>query len=324
MNKREKYLGAAVMLLVVLWGGRAMFLRYRAAVAARRTQVEDAKSRLAEANLTLAKGRAAMQQIEELQKRSLPADREKAMSLYKAWLLTKAKASGLTVNDIKLAARTTTATAFEAIGYQIEATGNLSSVVSMLFEFYRSPQLHQITRLRLLRPIGASNLQVTLEVEALCLPGAVATDALPEGDSKRLKLSSVADYQKSLGERDLATVYTPPRPPAPPPTERPQPPAPPKFDESEFAMFSGAVDSGKGPQAWIHIRTTGEMLHLNAGDPIKVGALEGTIESVEDRSLVLRTGEKKFRVPLGSSLRKGQELDADGNVKPGAAEPPKS
>lgn len=89
-------------------------------------------------------------------------------------------------------------------------------------------------------------------------------------------------------------------------------------------MFSGAVDSGKGPQAWIHIRTTGEMLHLNAGDPIKVGALEGTIESVEDRSLVLRTGEKKFRVPLGSSLRKGQELDADGNVKPGAAEPPKS
>lgn len=324
MNKRERILGGAVLLLVVLWGGRAMFMRYRTALASRRTQVEDAKTRLADANLLLAKGRSAMQQMEDLQKRSLPTDREKALSLYKAWLLTKAKASGLTVNDIKLAPRTTTSTAFEAIGYQVEATGTLSSAVGMLYEFYRSPQLHQITRLRLLRPIGATQLQVTLEVEALCLPGAVAADALPEGDAKRLKLAGVADYQKSLGERDLATIYTPPRPPAPPPGDKPATPAPPKFDESEFAMFSGAVDSGKGPQAWIHIRTTGEMLHLNAGDPIKVGALEGTIESVEDRSLVFKTGDKKFRVPLGSSLRKGQELDADGNVKPGPTAPPKS
>ena len=89
-------------------------------------------------------------------------------------------------------------------------------------------------------------------------------------------------------------------------------------------MFSGAVDSGKGPQAWINVRTTGEMLHLSAGDPIKIGALEGTIESVEPRSLVLKTGDKKFRVPLGASLRKGKELDASGNLKPDtASEPPK-
>ena len=158
--------------------------------------------------------------MEELQQRSLPTDRERALSLYKAWLLTKAKAAGMTVNDIKLAPRTTASTAFNAIGYQIEATGTLSSIVSMLYEFYHSPQLQQITRLRMQRPPGATQLQVTLEVEALCLPGAIATDALPEGDSKRLKLASAAEYQKSIGERDLATVYTPPRPPAPPPSAR--------------------------------------------------------------------------------------------------------
>ncbi len=263
--------------------------------------------------------------MEALQKRSLPTDRDKALSLYKAWLLTKAKAAGLTVNDIKLAPRTTASTAFNAIGFQVEATGQLSSVVSMLYEFYHCPQLHQVTRLRLLRPPGAPQLQVTLEVEALCLPGAIATDSLPEGNSKRLKLASAAEYQKSLSERDLATVYTPPRPPGPPPAETLETAAPPKFDESELARFTASVNSGAGLQAWIYILPTGEMLHLMAGDPIKIGGFDGKIESIEARTLVLRSGDKRFLVRLGEYLRKGKELDAEGNVKPdAAAEPPKS
>jgi hypothetical protein len=326
MNKRERILAGAIMVLVALWFGRSMFLRYRSALDARRAQMQDAQAKLADANLTLAKGRSAVQQMEQLQKRSLPTEREKSLSLYKAWLLTKAKAAGLMVNDIKLAPRTTTSTAFDAIGYQIEASGTLSSVVSMLYEFYRSPQLHQITRLRMQRPPGATLLQVTLEVEALCLPGALATDALPEGDSKRLKLASVAEYQKSFGERDLAAVYAPPRPPGPPPGEkRDAPPAPPKFDEAELARLSGTINIGDSWQAWIYVRSTGETLHLVAGDKVKVGALEGTIESVENRAVVLKTGDKKYRVALGQSLRGGKELDADGNVKPDPpAESPKS
>src|SRR4051812_17288150 len=123
MNKREKLLAGAVMGLATMWAGKSMYTRYRSTVDARNSQVMDAKTRLADANLALNNGRHAVQQLEELQQRSLPTDREKALSLYKAWLLTEAKASGLTVNDIKLAPKTTTSTAFDAIGYQIEATG---------------------------------------------------------------------------------------------------------------------------------------------------------------------------------------------------------
>jgi hypothetical protein len=325
MNQREKILAGVVLAMVALLGGNALYGRYQKALDARRTSVIDAKTRLAEATATLAMGRSAVNKMERWQERSLPSDREKALTLYKAWLLTKAKAAGLAVNDIKLAPRTTASTAFEAIGYQMEATGTLSSVISMLYEFYHSPQLQQVTRLRLNRPPGAAQLQITLEVEALCLPGAIATDSLPEGDSKQLKLASVADYQKSLGERDLATVYTPPRPPGPPPVARKDPPAPPKFDESELAYFTAAVSSGKGMQAWINVRSTGETMHLVAGDAVKVGALDGQIESIEARSLVLKSGDKKYRVALGQSLRKGKELDANGEVKAEAAsEPPKS
>ena len=315
MNRREKILGGTVVSLVAAWAGSAWYGDYQDALSARRTAVQDAKARLADVNLALAQGRSAVQQLEVWQERSLPNNRERALSLYKAWLLAKTKDAGLAVDDIKPSARTTASAAYTTIGYQMEATGPLSAVAAMLYEFYRSPQLHQITRLRLNRPVGESPLQVTLEVEALSLPGAVAADSLPEGDSKRLKLASLEAYQKSLGERDLVNVYQPPAPPADATAGREASPA--KADDSEHARFSATVPGSKGLQAWINVSTTGETLHLSAGDALKVGNLEGRIISIEARSLVLQTGEKKFRVALGQPLRGGKELDADGPARNG-------
>jgi hypothetical protein len=322
MNKRERILAGAVAALVAVWGGNKLYGRYRNAIDTRNAQVQSAKARLADASLTLTKGRSALKQMTKLQERSLPSDLEKARSLYKAWLLTKAKNTGVTVTDIKQAPKTKTNPQYKAIGYQIEADGALSNVVSLLYEFYRSPLLHQITKLKLTRPVGAPQMQVSLEVEALCLPLATSANDLPEGDSKRPKLASVGEYQKVLGERDIATVYTAPRPPAPPNSA---PGAPPKFNEAEMARFTASVNSGAGMQAWIYVLPTGEMLHVVAGDAVKIGNIDGKIESVEARSLILKTADKRYLVRLGDYLLKGQELDAEGNPKPSpAAEPPKS
>jgi hypothetical protein len=304
MNQREKILGAFVLLLVVAWAGSVWYGHYQEKLTARRAAVQDAKSRLANVNLALAEGRMAVQQLEAWQERSLPSSRERALSLYKAWLLAKAKDAGLSVDDIKPSARTSASAAFTTIGYRIEATGTLPAVAAMLYEFYRSPQLHQITQLRLSRPVGDSPIRVTFEVEALSLPGA-ATDSLPEGDSKRLKLASLEAYQKSLSERDLVTVFAEKGPATTEATVSAT------ADDSEHARFSATVPGARGLQAWINVSTTGETLHFTAGEPLKVGQLEGQILSIEPRSLTYQTGEKKFRVPLGQSLRGGKELDAD-------------
>jgi hypothetical protein len=306
MNRREKILAAAVVLLLAALGGSNLFGRYREALDARVTAAQDARQRLAAVNMKLAKGRSAVRQMEEWQARSLPNDREKALSLYKAWLLDKAKTAGLEVTDIN-PTLPTASTAYSALGYQIKASGSLSAVAAMLYEFYRNPLLHQITRLDLSRPQG-SKIDVQLDVEAISLPGATVTESLPEGESKRLKLASLDEYQKSLSDRDLVSVYTPPRPPGEPRAARPTPP---KFDDAEQAHFSGAVGSGAALQAWINVRTTGETLHLSAGDPIKVGTLEGQVVSVEPRSLVFEADGKKFRVALGQSLRSGKEIESD-------------
>ena len=309
MNNREKMLAAVVLPLVALIGGNHYYGLYTKALHTRLADVDTARTKLQDANRKLHAGQNAVQQMQAAQKRSLPDNYERALSLYKAWLLAKANDSGLTVSDIKQFPATSNNPAFKLVSYQIVAGGSLSNVAAMLYEFYRSPQLQQITRLQLTRPPGAQQLKVDLTVEALSIRGAVETEHLPEGDSKRLKLASADDYKKSLGERDLVSAYSPPRPPTPPRAHH-EPTAPPKFDDSDLAYFSGAVSSGKGLQAWINVRTTGETIHLVAGDPVKVGALVGEIVSVEARSLVYKTGDKKYRVPLGESLRKGKEIDA--------------
>jgi hypothetical protein len=312
MSKREKILAVAVLCLGVGLMARYLYGSYEKALAARESQLGVAREELANVKRALNRGQLAVRHMDAWQQKSLPENREKASSLYQAWLLATAKKAGLKVDDIKPAARPTPSKAFTAIGYQLEASGSLQAVAAMLYEFYRSPQLHQITRLRLLRPVGATELQVSMEAEALSLPGATATDSLPEGDSQRLNLKSLADYQKSLGERDLVTAYKAPAPVRA--TARRETPEPPKFDDAEHARFSASVGVGDKFQAWIHVRTTGETLHLSEGDSFKVGELEGQIVSVDLRTMVYQAGDKKYRVTLDQSLRKGTELDADGNA----------
>jgi hypothetical protein len=307
LSKREKLLAAAVLCLAVALVGRYFYGRYSRALTLRQNQLSAAQDELATAKLTLNQGEWAVRQMQRWQERSLPTNPEKASSLYKAWLMEKATAAGLAVADLQPAQTARPTGNVSAVGYRMQATGSLSSVIGMLYEFYRSPLLHQITLLRLTRPPGASDIQVTFQSEALIVPGANATDKLPEGDSKRPKLGSLAEYQKSLGERDLVNVYTAPKPPVP----KRDTPAPPEFDDAEQAYFTGFSGIGDSMQAWINVRTTGETLKLSEGDSVKVGALEGQIVSIEPRALVLQTGEKKFRVPLGHSLRKGKEIGAD-------------
>ena len=59
-----------------------------------------------------------------------------------------------------------------------------------------------------LRPAGAAQLTVSLDVEALSMKGAVATDKLPEADAKRLKLATALLSVASEDSRDVQVLKT--------------------------------------------------------------------------------------------------------------------
>lgn len=311
MNRRERILLILVVGLGMLWAGKVLYGRYQQALDARQAAVEAAKDRLLEANAALAEAQEAVRKLEVWQNQSLPSDGEQARSLYRAWLSDTAKRAGVVVDDINPLPQTARSQAFRAIGYTIQASGSLKAVTAMLYEFYSKPLLHKITRLQLNRVPGASDLRIVMEVEALSLPRAVAVDNLPEGKSQRLALANLEEYQRIISERDLVTAYSPPPPPQKATTQRREPPAPPKFDDAEHAHFTGTVGPLSNLRAWINVRTTGETLHVGAGDEIKVGLFEGKVISVQPRALILKSGDKTIRVVLGQNLRSGKEIETD-------------
>jgi hypothetical protein len=314
MNKREKILAGMVVFLAIAWGGKSLFERYGESIELSEKQLQDARDQLFNAEMTIKIGDRAMRQLDKWQTMSLPPDRDVALSLYRAWLLQKTGDAGLSVDDINPNLRTTASTAFSSIGYMVEARGTLAAVTKFLFEFYRSEQLHQITKLNLVATPGSPELRVSLQVEALILPGATHTDSLPDGQSDRLQLAKLEDYEKNITGRDIFKTYTPPRPPRPPRIVR-TPPKPPAFDDAAHAYVTGIVQIGPRLQAWITVRTTGEVLRLYEGDDFEVGDLKGKVESINSRMIVMKTDdEKPLRVQLGDSLREPDEPAAESDA----------
>lgn len=304
MTMREKILAAAVAVMVLLWGGNRMWIRYNASLATKRTQLIAAQERLGEAKLALAQGEAAMNQLDGWQQRSLPADREAAQSLYRVWLETQFKAAGLTVEEFQPAQRLTPAVGYSAVGYTVNAHGPLKSLTNFLHEYYRSTLLQQITRLQLRPDVNPAQLKISLQTEALILPG-TGNETLPEGIAERSAKPQAADYATSIGGRNVFAVYKPPRPEPPPGTARVAPPKP-EFDDAKHAYFTATIQVDGRYQAWIHVRTTNETLRLFEGDEMKVGLFNGKIVSIEPRLIVVKSGDEELRVELGHNLRDGK------------------
>ncbi len=304
MTMREKILAAAVAAMVLLWGGSRTWNRYTASIATKRSQLLSAQERLGEAKYAVAQGEAATSQLDAWQQRSLPADREAAQSLYRVWLQSQFKEAGLTVEDVQPSQRLVPSVGYSAIGYTVNAHGTRTSLTNFLFAYYRSTLLQQITRLQLRPDTNPQQLKITLQTEALILPGTV-NEQLPEGVAERLAKSKAEDYATSIGSRNLFTVYRPPRPEPPPNVARTTPPAP-KFDDAKFAFFTATIQVDGRYQAWIHVRTTNETLRLFEGDAVKVGLFDGKIVSIEPRMIVLKSGDEELRVELGHNLRDGK------------------
>jgi hypothetical protein len=302
MSNREKMLAAAVLSLFLLWGGGKLWGRYNDSLANQRTALIAAQGKLDEAKLNLERGRMAMKQLEAWQKQSLPADRDVAQTLYREWLRAKCSDAGVALDDIQTDQRTTRTEAYSTIGYTITAHGSLKAVTSLLYSFYRSTVLQQITRLQVRPGAEVGQLSIVLQIEALVLPGSANTAKLPEGESKRLAKASADDYVKSITGRNLLTAYSPPHAEPPTSAAHVDPPKP-KFDDAEFAFVTGIVEVNGRLQAWITVRTTAEELRVFAGDSVKVGQFEGKVVSIAPRMVVLQCDKEELHIGLGHSLR---------------------
>ena len=311
MTRRELTLAAVVLGIVALWGGFHLLGKHRNTMRTQQSALLAAQQQLSDAQFAVARGEAAGRELAAWRERSLPENREAAQTLYRDWLLDTLHEASLTVEDVKPIPQTARTAAYASIGYAVEAHGSLAAVTKFLYSFYGSDMLQQITRLELRPANDPSQLSVRLSVEGLILPGATHTDTLPESTADQSQLAQLDDYVKNITGRNVFAAYRPPRPPRPPVVEREPPPAPPKFDDAGQAYVTGIVGTGPQLQAWVTVRTTGEVLRLSAGDEVKVGLLEGKVVSINPRSLILETDDHRYVIEVGHNLRDGKPADTD-------------
>lgn len=312
MNDREKKLAAAVGLLVALWVGNWGWQKYsdmhRAALAKRSNAATDLQAAL----FDLQKTRAAVKELRQWREKSLPSNVAVAQSQYRAWLVERLQEAGLSVADVNPRRSNQQSTAFQALAYEVEATGKLDGVVRFMDSFYRSDQLHKIANLRLTPLAEGGQLRMAVTVEALVVNGTEREEGLASGTSDRLQLASADEYLERIVGRDPFVAYEPPPPPRPKVVERPQPkPAPkPEFNHAEHAKLTGVVSVGDDYQAWVTVQTLGERLYLRKGDDVKVGQFEGTVVDVYEKELVIETDAGVLAFRVGDKLTDGRELTA--------------
>jgi hypothetical protein len=306
MNKRERTLAivtgglmalvAGRFLLVGLVGPPASLLAERNGLAA---EVEKKQDRLDAAA-------RAQKQLDEWGRRSLPSVSETARSLYQNWLLEQL--AGAKIQQVKVQSnpKTPVAGVYDRLPFTVQGRGTAEQFTGFLHRFYSAGHLHKI-RLMTVKPIKDSpDLDVTLTVEALCLPGADRPDRLADVASGRLAQSDVESYVKAIGARRLFSPYEPPKVVvAEPPKEEPKPP---EFEHANHLAVTGTGEVDGRPQAWLTVRTTGEKSRTFEGEAFEFKQFKGKVLRVLDRGVELEISGKRYTVALGQTIEKATAI----------------
>ncbi len=334
MQKREKILAVVTGVLVVAVGVPLLFSGGVGvgSLGTLRKNRDDLQAEVAKKKAQLALAGKAADQMAQFQRRSLPADRELAGSLYQDWLREKVTGAGLRVTNFDPGEPHSGRGAYWRFRFTILARGTLEQVTRFLYQFYSADHLHQIRRLTF-KPIEDSDqLNLAIFVEALSLPGADLQDELSTETSKRLKLPESDDRQREYVRaivrrkmeegRDgdearfsesggLFAAYEPPRPKVEVVVQKdpdPPPPKPPGFDLTKHTYVTSIVEVDGRPQVWLDVRPKkGPQLRLHPGDPFEIGESRGTIRQIEPRFVSLEINGDFRRIKLGNNLHQAEQ-----------------
>ncbi|HEY1068585.1 MAG TPA: hypothetical protein VGE52_20845 [Pirellulales bacterium] len=323
MKSSEKILLGAVGLLVGGLGLQYGWNELQSLYETRRDRIAAIEEEISGKKMVIFQGERALRKMSAWEAAALPAEVERADSLYQSWLLGVVKNAKLTQATVDpgravTVARTTRERkreeVYQALPFTLRARGTLEQLTRFLYDFHRAPHLQQVKRIsaKPVEPPGTLDLQMV--VEALALPGADRVDRLAEGNSDRLAGTTVDDFVKPITQRNLFAPYVAPPPPPPPrppvvaEAPRPAPPRPPSFDEAKFAVVTGVVQVDDAAEAWILVRTSGKTLRLRAGESFEIGQAKGKITEVGSEDLVVEFADGRRLVGVGESLREGVKL----------------
>ena len=213
MNQRTLYLLILMGIVFAAWFGD---MAYRGLIEEpaemRRKELARIESSLKAAKKTIVDTANAMDQLELLERISLPYNPELARSAYQDWLLDlvqSAELTGASVDaaqpiSVKIKDRATKANKeiFLRYTFALRARGSLQQVVLFLFDFYQGGHLHKINTISLMPIGGGREVDLNVTIEALGLTRCDRESGLSVDRFQRLAESEFNDYQM-IARRNL-------------------------------------------------------------------------------------------------------------------------
>jgi len=291
MKQREKILAISLGALGVVIGGNWLFNQLlQGPLNARYAKVENLRDEIEKKEFVLRRARRAGQRLTEWQTMALPAETEMARSLYQNWLLEVVSAAGFEQPNVDSGDSVTKQGIYQRLPFSFRGRGTLEQLTDFLFQFYRAGHLHQIQRLSITPVANSPSLDLTMTIEALVLPEANRRDRLTSEVSNRLVKFDRQSYQ-AIVERDIFGQGGPNR-----------------LDPADYAFLTAILESDGQPEAWLTVRTTGEVLKLHLGQQFEVGQFRGSVSGIDELDLVIDSDQERWLLTLGESLTQATAL----------------
>lgn len=206
MNQRTKLLLIAMGIVATLWFGD---MGYRNLVEgpaeARKRDLNRVEKSLNDAKQSVIDTAGAVDDLELLERISLPYDPELARAAYQDWLLDlvqKSKLTGANVDasqpsSVKIKDRDTRKPKeiFLSYTFSLRARGSLQQVGRFLYDFYQGGHLHKINTISFSPVGGGREVDFTATIEALGLNRCERKGDLSTERFQRLASSEFGDYQ---------------------------------------------------------------------------------------------------------------------------------
>lgn len=226
MNPRERMLALILVGAIVGIGG--IFIAYQffwRPIRTRDSLRDDLEKRIAAKQVQVAELEAKKSQMERWRSLSLPSNAHLAWGEYQKYLNETITASGFTPGAMKVTSREPEPLAvsksrkqpFIKLNYELNGHGNLSSLVKLLERFYKTPLLHQIKSIDILKPETVradqkpDELDIKLKIEALILEGAANRTELMVKENPP-EVRSLADKPRSYSDIVARNIFQRPAP----------------------------------------------------------------------------------------------------------------
>jgi len=296
MNQREKILAIAVGGLIAVFAAIYGWQVVGGWISTKSERLASLKQQLSDEQFQLQLGMQTVDEIKQLEKKSLPGDIDVARSLYQQRLLEVATDHQLEEIDVSAITGTQRGRGYQQLSFKLKGRGDLRQVTRLLYKFYRSDSLQRIRYLSL-KPIRDSKkLDLDVTLEALVLDGADPAETLPAGIDREFEQKSLEAYlDEIVGRNIFSRANNPPLLAAVRESTYPGEPVrvelrgrdDDELDNLRYELIespdsSASVDPESGTFSW-HPRETGDYV-------FKV--------SVTDDGLPARTAEAEVRVAV--------------------------